>query len=139
MTQFASNLKKIRKMNDYTQSELGKKLGVSDKTISSWEAGRTEPNMEMVENICRHLRCRKSDLLGFDNLFAGIGTITESVDRYLENDHASHSYYVNAKSAQYADILKDNPDYQVLFDAASKVKPEDIEKVAQMIKLMAGE
>lgn len=31
-----------------------------------------------------------------------------------------------------------NPEYKVLFDASRKVKPEDINLVAEMIKRMAG-
>ena len=30
-----------------TQKELGEKIGVSDKTISSWENSRTMPDLEM--------------------------------------------------------------------------------------------
>lgn len=31
------NIRKFRKLNKLTQEELANKLGVSDKTISSWE------------------------------------------------------------------------------------------------------
>ncbi|MET1933018.1 helix-turn-helix domain-containing protein, partial [Enterococcus faecium] len=31
-----------------TQKELGEKIGVSDKTISSWENSRTMPDLEML-------------------------------------------------------------------------------------------
>ena len=42
-------IKIFRKYQGWTQAQLGEKLGVSDKAVSSWEKGRTEP--------------------GFDNLF----------------------------------------------------------------------
>lgn len=57
----------IRKWRDYRglrQSELANILGISDKTISSWETNRTEPKMGMVEKICIALDCRKTDIIG---------------------------------------------------------------------------
>ncbi len=32
-------IKELREKNQITQSQLGEKLGVSDKTISKWETG----------------------------------------------------------------------------------------------------
>ena len=41
----------LRKKNKMTQKELADKLFVSDKAISSWEAGRTEPSLELVMKL----------------------------------------------------------------------------------------
>lgn len=41
-------IKKYRKLNNLTQKELGARIGVSDKTISSWENNRTAPDLEML-------------------------------------------------------------------------------------------
>lgn len=41
----------VRKSAGLTQKELGEKLGVSEKTVSSWEINRTEPSMGMLEKI----------------------------------------------------------------------------------------
>ncbi len=61
---FKANLKDIRTARGLTQKDLAIKLNVSDRTVSSWESGRTEPNMGMVEEISKVLNCRKSDLIG---------------------------------------------------------------------------
>ena len=61
---FKSNLKDIRASRGLTQKMLADLLNVSDRTVSSWEAGRTEPNMGMVEQMCKALNCKKSDLIG---------------------------------------------------------------------------
>ena len=58
------NIKKFRLLRGLMQAELAERCGVSQKTISSWEKGRTEPNMKMVEMIAACLECRKSDLVG---------------------------------------------------------------------------
>lgn len=46
------NIKKQRERLGMEQKELADKLGLSNKTISSWECGRTEPRMGMIEDMC---------------------------------------------------------------------------------------
>lgn len=58
------NIKKYRLKRGLTQAQLGGKLGCSEKTISSWEVGRTEPNIGNIEELSSALNCRKSDLIG---------------------------------------------------------------------------
>ncbi len=53
-----------RKLRGLTQSELAELINVSEKTISSWEVDRTEPNMEAVENLSVALGVSKSELVG---------------------------------------------------------------------------
>lgn len=60
------NIKKWRELRNLKQSELAELLGVSDKTISSWEINRTEPKMGMVEKISIALNCKKTDIIGID-------------------------------------------------------------------------
>lgn len=61
------NIKKWRELRNLKQSELAEVLGVSDKTVSSWEINRTEPKMGMVEKICKALNCQKTDIVGADS------------------------------------------------------------------------
>lgn len=49
--QLGSAIKSMRKSRDWTQAKLGELLNVSDKTISSWEKGRTEPKLEEMIRI----------------------------------------------------------------------------------------
>lgn len=58
------NIKKIRTDRGMTQSYIADKLNVSDKTISSWEKNRTEPNMAYVEMLADVFSCRKSEIIG---------------------------------------------------------------------------
>lgn len=48
---FGDNLKKIRIARGLSQDELADKLEVSQRTVSSWETNRTEPNMGIVQKI----------------------------------------------------------------------------------------
>ena len=57
------NIKAFRKINKITQSELANKLNVTNKAISSWECGRTEPCMGMIEEMCKIFQCTKTELI----------------------------------------------------------------------------
>lgn len=61
------NIKKQRNINGLSQAELGLKLGVKHGAVSSWENGRTEPNIGQIEKMCLIFNCKKSDLIGVDN------------------------------------------------------------------------
>lgn len=61
---FSDNLRKMRKMNGWTQAELGEKCGINPKTLSSYESGRTEPNLGEVIKLCSIFDCSISFLTG---------------------------------------------------------------------------
>ena len=48
----SEKIKKLRAENKLTQEQLAEKLKVSRSTISSWETGRSYPDLEMVIEIC---------------------------------------------------------------------------------------
>lgn len=45
-------LKALRVNLNLSQEEAAKKLGVSPKTLSNWETGKTYPDQPQIENIC---------------------------------------------------------------------------------------
>lgn len=49
---FCENLKNARKFCNLTQKQVAEKLGVVESCYANWEQGRTEPNIEMLRNIC---------------------------------------------------------------------------------------
>ncbi len=72
-----------RNEKEYTQEDLAKLLNVSRSTISSWEVGRTYPDLETVVKI--------SDLLGItlDELLKEDKVMT----RKLSNKIRNNKYY----------------------------------------------
>ncbi|WP_428909953.1 helix-turn-helix transcriptional regulator [Niallia sp. Krafla_26] len=48
----SEKMKKLRAENHLTQEQLAEELQVSRSTISSWETGRSYPDLEMVIEIC---------------------------------------------------------------------------------------
>ena len=57
------NIKAFRIEKNMDQKEFAKKLHISNKTVSSWECGRTEPNIGMLEKIAEVLGITKSELV----------------------------------------------------------------------------
>lgn len=58
---------KIRNMRedlDMNQSELGKKLGMTQRKLSYIECGKCEPNIDDITKICRHFGISADYLLG---------------------------------------------------------------------------
>lgn len=61
---FGETLAELRKDNGYDQKQLGKLLGVSYHTISSYERGRSQPNHEMLIKIAKLFDVSLDYLLG---------------------------------------------------------------------------
>lgn len=59
-------IKELRGANNMLQEELSKRLGVSRSAVSSWEVGRTEPNLEAIEKMSTIFNCLKTDIIGAD-------------------------------------------------------------------------
>ena len=49
MAKVSKNIKKFRTDNGLTQDALAEKINVTRQTVSSWENGRTQPDIEMLE------------------------------------------------------------------------------------------
>ena len=89
--ELANNIKKYRKQMDWSQADLAEKLGLTDKAVSSWERGRTEPSIGYVEKMSRLFQVSKSELLGLPEYY--MSTITIKLPG--KNDPSTdHSHYV---------------------------------------------
>jgi len=59
-----NKLRSTREEYGYTQAKLAKLLDMSQKTISSWERGRTNPKMDDLHRICKIYDCTYEHLTG---------------------------------------------------------------------------
>ena len=121
MPEFKDMLKYFRMKENLSQSELAAKLGISASAASMYEVGKREPDFETEEKIADFFQTDLNTLRGRAN-----------------EAEQQPSYYLDKDSSDAAQFLFSNPEYKVLFDASRKVKPEDINLVAEMIKRMAG-
>ena len=74
-----------RRAKNLTQEQLAELLGVSNKTISKWETGKSIPDYSVVELLCKELNITIPELLaGKDNKSESIPEYTkEQVDLLL--------------------------------------------------------
>ena len=63
MINMGKKIKHAREARGLSQAELANIIGVSDKTVSSWELGTRTPRMGAIEKICRYFDMPKSALL----------------------------------------------------------------------------
>ena len=53
MDNLGDKIAKLRKKKNMTQIELGELLHVSDKTISKWEQGKSNPSYEFLDEMSK--------------------------------------------------------------------------------------
>lgn len=104
-----SRIAKLRKEKCVTQQQLADKLFVTDKTISSWESNRTEPDLETIKRISEILEGSIGYLIyGYNNKndieteikiklskdeFAIIENIMKNNAEFLKNNRQYDTYY----------------------------------------------
>tara|TARA_R110002049_G_scaffold270895_7_gene447975 strand:+ start:756 stop:1541 length:786 start_codon:yes stop_codon:yes gene_type:complete len=66
MNFFASNIKYLRKNKGLTQSELANKIGINRPKIGSYEEGRAEPKLSIIQRISHFYKVDIDDLLELD-------------------------------------------------------------------------
>ncbi|HAX76988.1 MAG TPA: XRE family transcriptional regulator [Cyanobacteria bacterium UBA11372] len=60
-------LMRLRKRLRLTQKQVADAVGVTDQTVSNWEAGRFEPRLTIsqIQALCRVLQCSLDELPSF--------------------------------------------------------------------------
>lgn len=93
-------LRIVRNEHGYTQEELADKMNVSQKTISSWETGRTSPKFEESRRLCELYGCTLEYLTGTKQHDSNDITIDDIMFRLKSFDVETLK-----KISDYADFL----------------------------------
>lgn len=56
-------IRELREKNHMTQTELARKLNVSDKTVSKWETGKGYPDISLLESLAAVLNVSVTELI----------------------------------------------------------------------------
>lgn len=88
---FSKRLRERREAKNLTQQELGEKVGVKKATISGWEAGRSIPSLNVVNELANALGTTGQYLVGY-------------------SDEAEASQDVIDYDFSYLELLKDTPE-----------------------------
>ena len=94
-----------RRAKNLTQEQLAELLGVSNKTISKWETGKSMPDYSIVELLCKELNISISELL------AGKEKESEGTPIYTEEQVALLLYktqQMENKNRIHFDMSSDN-------------------------------
>lgn len=63
---FNEKLKELRLAKGYTQEDLASKLSITRQSISKWEQGINEPDIDTLKKLCNILDCSIEDLIDDD-------------------------------------------------------------------------
>lgn len=58
----------MRKQQNMTQRDLAERLGISDKTVSKWETGKSLPDLSYLTELCSCLKINVNELLSAERL-----------------------------------------------------------------------
>jgi len=58
----------LRKEKNLTQEQLAEKLGVSNKSVSRWENGKTMPDYSLLKDICNELSVNINELISGEKI-----------------------------------------------------------------------
>lgn len=110
---FGDVLRSLRLNAGLSQEELGKKLGLAKSTISMYESGTREPNLEVLEAIA-------------DTFNVDMNTLTDSkVSADLSNE-----------LQEYLEELKNRSEMRMLFSLAKGATKEDVMQAVKIIEAL---
>lgn len=66
------NLKRLRKIHQYTQEELAEKLNVSRQSVAKWENGESTPDIDSCIKLAKLYNVRLDDLVNHSEEKSGI-------------------------------------------------------------------
>ncbi|MDF0479658.1 helix-turn-helix domain-containing protein [Vagococcus sp. PNs007] len=160
---FGSNLARLRKERNLTQTEFSEMLGITKQTISNIEQSKAYPSFTTLEKISQLLKAGPTELFGTENeiLLYNTPKLLDEVDSYQDKIHNilkleqalekinkidldnlvdQVSYIQNffsktPRTDETGEPILDN-DNQVSFADSpySKVPVQEIEKLAMQIK-----
>ena len=114
----AKKIKHYKVQLNLTNADLAEKTGLPENTIARICSGRTkDPKLGTLKLLTQAFGCDLDDL--------------------LDNENAVQPYYLDKKTGDLAQTLKNNPDLKKLFDALKDLPIEEIKTftgIANMLK-----
>ena len=112
---FSNRLSSLMLERNINQREIAQVVGVSESTVGKWLLLKAIPRMGVIQKLADYFNVGKS--------------------YFLEDVHdQTQGYYTDPEVAEYAEELRTNPKYRLLFDASKDLSKEDIDFVVNMIE-----
>lgn len=109
----AKNIRKYMELNNMTQTDLCNALGLKFMTVSDWVNAKSYPRIDKIEMMANYFGISKADL--------------------VEDNTEKKEYYVDPRTAEIAQEIKDSKELSALFDVQRDLPPEDLQAVYQMV------
>lgn len=106
-------IKDARTQRNLTLGDVAARIGVSRQTVQRYESGviGNIPN-DKIEALAAALGVSPGYLMGWE-----------------QDEPMTPSYYTNPETAALADEIKNNKNFQMLFDTTRKLSPEALQEV----------
>lgn len=108
----AKNIRKYMELNNMTQTDLCNALGLKFMTVSDWVNAKSYPRIDKIEMMANYFGISKADL--------------------VEDSTEKKEYYIDPRTAEIAQEIKDSQELSALFDVGRDMSPEDLQTVYQM-------
>lgn len=106
------NIKALRESLKMSQDELATKVGYKDRTsIAKIESGKVDLSQSKIFAFSKALNVSPEELMGL---------------KYYDDPHVS----------EYAEMVRQNPDLRLLFDASKDMSKDDIDFVIHAINIL---
>lgn len=109
-------MRSAREKAGLNQKDVGDELGLTDKTVSSWETGRSEPSIDEFVAYCRIVGADYAELLreAYGDPTAEKQTVdltadeTELIRKYRSLDSKAKRRIMRAVHGEYEDAMRDS-------------------------------
>lgn len=122
---FAQRLKDLRQEKKISQTELASALNISNRTISMYEQGNSEPNVEILSKIADYFNVTADYLIGRTSC------------KNVENQSISDSLGIDERTIDILKSLAGNPDDGYFIDITELDYLEAIMQHPQFPTLMS--
>lgn len=68
----SNNLKRLRKINQFTQEVVAEKINVSRQSVAKWESGETLPDLESCMSLAKLYNVKLDDLINHSEDDTGV-------------------------------------------------------------------
>jgi len=115
------NIRLLRQAHKMEQRDLADRLHISDKTVSSWECGRTEPKMGMIEEMAVIFGISKCEIID------GPGPVQKSrnYDFFQDPNFVDYILKMWSLSRKRLEFIYELIDFQVNCEKEDERKKED--------------
>ncbi|MEK3673597.1 helix-turn-helix transcriptional regulator [Paenibacillus sp. FSL R10-2771] len=82
----SDNIKILRERYGLTQQELAEIAEVTNKAVSAWESGISEPRMGAIEKIAKKFNLKKSNIIEDNGMVISDGELPYTIAAHFDGD-----------------------------------------------------